>query len=499
MKMKKAIFILFVHMGGLLPAQELSIPKQMEEVFNYLESTSGFHGTVLVSKQGKVVCKKAFGKIRAGEETASTLRTAYDVGSAIKPFTALGVLILADEGKLKLDTRLSAIFPDFPHKDIRLKHLLTHTSGLPDYVHDPGFMAYMKKLQTETPGYKSSNLDLIRWYSLPGTQRLSMAGEKFRYCNGGYVILASVIEEVSGQLFYDFLRENIVEPAAMHDTRFYDQVKDYDPGLMAAGMEYSLDGKSLKEVVSRHVYSGAYGDGGLYSTVGDLHKFKEYLFSGALLSASLLKESFTPFLTEDGNVCPYGYGWIIRSKGYHDRPKTIKHGGSWEGFITAYAMEPTPDHTIIILTNFSFFPPSMGELEDAISQILSGKKPKLPRLPVRDTVARTLFSYDIGTAVKTYYKLKTECPERFFFDEHQLNLLGYLLSWEGRKEDAVAILELNASEYPDHWNVYDSLGDIYSEVNRIDDARESYKKALELNPGRESTLSKLNKLGGPAF
>jgi CubicO group peptidase (beta-lactamase class C family) len=280
----------------------------------------------------------------------------------------------------------------------------------------------------------------------------------------------------------------------MKNTKFYDQVSDYNQSLRAAGMEYSLDGKHLKTAGSRHVSSGTYGDGGLYSTAGDLHKFKEFLFSGKLLSDSLLEESLTPYVTNDGNVCPYGYGWIIRKDGYHNRPQTIKHGGSWEGFITAFAIEPAPDQTIIILTNFSFFPPSIGDLEDAVSHILSWKTPNLPRLPIRDTVARTLSNQDVASAINTYHNLKTQFPERFFFDEHQLNLLGYLLSWEGRKKDAAAILELNAREYPDHWNVYDSLGDIYSESDRIDEARRAYKKALELNPGRERTKTKLDNL-----
>lgn len=495
--MKKAISILLViQLGCTLHAQTENIPEQIEKVFNYLESTSGFHGTVLVSKQGEILFHKAYGQSQAGMDTKNSLRTAFDVGSAIKPFTALGILLLADAGKLSLNDPLSTFFQEFPHKDIQLKHLLTHTSGLPDYVHNHQFESYLGKLKTESPGYEPSNMDMVDWYCLPTTPKLSKPGEKFRYCNAGYVILASVIEKVSGQSFYGFLRKYILEAAGMKDTRFYDQIHDYEPALRASGMELSLDGKQLKNFGSRHISSGIYGDGGLYSTVGDLYKFKKFLLSGKLLSDSLLEESFTPFVTSDGSICPYGYGWIIRSEGYHQRPFTIKHGGSWEGFITACAFEPAPDHTIIILTNFSFFPPSIGDLEDVISHILSGKDPGLPRLPIRDTIARIIYSQDVESAVKTYYRLKNHYPERFFFDEHQLNLLGYMLSWEGKKEDAAAILELNAREYPDYWNVYDSLGDIYAELNRTDEARKSYRKALELNPGRKATKAKLDKLEG---
>lgn len=491
--MKKIVF-LFVILPLISFSQKTKTEK-IEALFDYVNNNYGFSGSILITHKNEIIFEKSYGFSNYDLKIENTSYKAFDVASSIKPLTALGILILYENNKLSLEDNLSNIFPGFPKVGIQIKHLLTHTSGLPDYTHNTEFSLYLDNVIKSDTSYEVSNIDLINYYTERNIKLSSIPGEKFSYCNAGYVILAAIIEKISGIPFYDFLRKEILYPASMSYSFLYDQMDSVNKEKIAIAYEKTMDGKGRKEVKSYHKKypgEGFKGDGGLYSTAIDLNKLLDALYNEKIISKETLKEATTGFKLKSGKKCPYGYGWIVRNDGYENRPFTIKHGGKWEGFLTAFACEPDNKNIIIILTNNSMFPPTIGDIEASISQILNNKKYDLPRFPIRDTIAHTILAEGIEEGIQLYKNLKRNSFNKFYFDMHQLNLLGYMLLWNNKKEEALEILKLNAEEYPDHWNSYDSLGDIYKEIGDFENAIIAYNKALVLNPERKQTKEKLN-------
>ena len=208
----------------------------------------------------------------------------------------------------------------------------------------------------------------------------------------------------------------------------------------------------------------------------------------------MVAEAITPYKLKSGGVGLYGLGWIIREEGYQGRSLTIKHGGRWEGFLNAFAYEPQNEISIIVLTNNSMYPPTIGELEKALSDALAGKELAMPRFPIIDSVSQTLYLKGVDSAIDLFQNLKSKSPTKYFIDENEMNYLALSLVWENRNEDAVKLLELNWQEFPDQPNNYDSIGDIYKELGNLERAKKAYLKALSLAPKRESTRKKLDSI-----
>jgi CubicO group peptidase (beta-lactamase class C family) len=291
--------------------------------------------SVMVIKDGKVLHRKAYGLANLEEPTPSTTRTNYRLASVTKQFTAMAILILAERKKLSLDDRLTDFFADFPAygRQITVRHLLQHTSGLTAYE------GLIPK-GTTRPLKDRDVLGLLKQQ-----EKTSFTpGSEFRYSNSGYALLALIVEAASRRSFADFLRRNIFEPLGMRRTVAYEAGISTVPHR-AYG--YSRRGDGF-ERTDQSLTSAVLGDGGVYSSVEDLSKWDEALGSNKLVRASTLDQAVTPGVLADGRRTEYGFGWFL---GSYRGVKSMGHGGSTIGFRTAIERFPERRLTVIILTN----------------------------------------------------------------------------------------------------------------------------------------------------
>ena len=298
--------------------------------------------SVMVIRGGKVLYQKAYGLADLEEKTPATTKTNYRLASVTKQFTAMAVMILAERKKLSYDSRLTDFFPDFPPygKQITVRHLLNHTSGL---------LAY-EELIPEGTKVPLKDKDVLRLLKQQDHTYFP-PGSKYRYSNSGYALLALIVEAASGTSFAEFLKQNIFDPLRMTGTVAYEQgistVRNRAYGYTQREKAFERTDQSLT--------SSVLGDGGIYSSVEDLYQWDQALYTAKLVSPETLKQAFTPGVLSDGQSTDYGFGWSINS---HRGLKTISHAGSTVGFRTAIERFPDQRFTVIVLINRNSANPS---------------------------------------------------------------------------------------------------------------------------------------------
>jgi len=232
-----------------------------------------------------------------------------------------------------------------------------------------------------------------------------------------------------------------------------------------------------------------YAAGSLYSTVEDLYKWDQALYTDKLVPNDLKQKLFTP------NLEKYGYGWDIRTIPA-DEPGAgqtmISHGGGINGFNTL-EQRLVGDHDFIVIFN-NTPGANLGEMAKGIRAILYGKEPATPKRSLVPDLGETVVNRGTDAAVVQYRELKRTNPNGYNFDERALNQLGYMLLEKGRNADAIAILKLNVEEYPKSGNVYDSLAEAYAKDGQKQQAIANYRKSLELDPENQNAANKLKEL-----
>ncbi len=308
-----------------------------------------FMGSVLAAKGGKILLKKGYGFANVELEVPNTPQTKFRLGSITKQFTATAILQLAAQGKLSVEDHVSEYIENSPEawKDITIHHLLTHTSGIPNFTSFPDYET--RQRETVTP------LELVARFK---DKPLDFApGSKYSYSNSGYEVLGVIIEKVSGEKYETYLKKHIFDPLDMNDTGY-----DHDTEIIkhrAAGYEQSKDGKLRNaDYIDMSI---PYSAGSLYSTVEDLYRWDRALYTDKVLGAEWRKKMFTPFLNN------YGYGWIVRGSG---ADQTISHSGGVNGFRTQIMRVPSEDACVIVLTNG----PGITPMTKALQEAVFGKK-----------------------------------------------------------------------------------------------------------------------------
>ena len=307
----------------------------VDSVFADYAKPDGSGAAVLVAVDGRVLVNKGYGLADVAARTPVTTRTNFRLASVTKQFTAAATMLLVKDGKVRLDETLADIFPGFPAygRSITVKHLLTHTSGLVDYE---DFVPDSQAAQVHDADA------LARMMSLDST--LFAPGTKFRYSNTGFAILAGIVARRSGKPFASFLRDRIFVPLGMHRTVAFEQG--------ASTVAFRAYGHSMVNGAwvrtDQSNTSAVLGDGGIYTSVDELYRWDQALYTDELLPQATLREAMTDHSLSDGTKSGYGYGWYTDS--YRGLPR-VWHTGSTRGFRNMIMRFPSLHAVIIALTN----------------------------------------------------------------------------------------------------------------------------------------------------
>lgn len=333
-----------------------------------------FMGTVLVAQDGKIVLDKGYGFANLEWEVPNTPTTKFRLGSITKQFTAASILLLEERGKLKIDDPVKKYMPDAPAAwdKITIFHLLTHTSGIPNFTSFPDYeptQAIPTTPEKLVERFRDKPLEFE-----PGT--------KWNYSNSGYVLLGYLLEKISGQSYSDFVQHNILTPLGMKDSGY-----DSNSAIIAhraAGYAPGKNGSANAGFVDMSIPFSA---GALYSTTEDLLRWEQGLFGGKVLKAESLARMTTPFKDD------YAFGLAVHlsSNGH----KVIEHGGGIEGFNTQLSYYPDDKLVVAVLANLNG--PLASQIAANLAKLAHGERVVLSTERKEITVSPEILKQYVGT------------------------------------------------------------------------------------------------------
>lgn len=307
------------------------VVSKIDKYFDYRRKIGRFNGVVLFA-DGNTVFQKAYGFANFRKKDSLTTNTSFQLASVSKTVTGTAILMLKDEGKLSLSDSVQNFLPNFPYKGITIEQLLSHRSGLGNYVYwTEKYWLDQDSLMTNDDVQKMMNEHKPAIYYSPD--------RKYNYNNTNFELLASIVEKVSGVSFEDYLKQNIFSPLKMENSFLFTR-SNIEEHESATGY------KNKRRPYSYFFLDGVHGDKGLYSTVGDLYKFDRALRKGYLLSDSTKTDAYTN--RSKYYRKPYGLGWRINT---YKGNQIIYHHGWWRGFKTYFIRNIEDDKTIIVLSN----------------------------------------------------------------------------------------------------------------------------------------------------
>jgi len=342
------IFISFSSCNQNVSSSTCSQANKYSEFISCMKSKGLSTGNILVYEKGEIVFQSSNGLRTIDPIDSLTLNSQFRLASVSKQFTSVAVMKLKQEGKLDYNQKVSSILNDFPHDNITIKHLLQHTSGIADYIK---IISQNYVPQNSTKRDILGNNEILDIFYNSNPKLKFQPGEKYEYSNTGYLVLASIVEEVSKQHFREFLKENIFDPLNMNNTLLYSYKEGYDSDIPNRVFGYSLnEEKDGYELNDYHVVNDVRGDGGIYSTINDLFKWNMALLDYKVVPKKLLDEAWRVGTLNNGEDFGYGYGWVI---GERTKPKSVFHSGGWVGFVTYLYNEIDTKSGYVILTNDS--------------------------------------------------------------------------------------------------------------------------------------------------
>ncbi|MGB3340449.1 MAG: serine hydrolase [bacterium] len=459
-------------------ARALNEKEVIERTTAFLEelnSQEKFSGAVLIAKDGLPILKRAYGYANRSFDVPNQIDTKFNLGSMNKMFTGVAILQLVEKNKLALDGKIIDYIPNYPNEDVANKvtihQLLTHTSGLGNYWTDE-FMRSSKDLYREIEDY------LPLFVNDP---LLFEPGGQFSYSNSGFMVLGYIIEKVTGQSYFDYVRENIYKPAGMLNTDAYEN--DYVVPNRAVGytMMYARPGE-IKSNLFLHVVKGGPAGGG-YSTVEDL-----LMFSNDLMDHKLLSKFYTD-LAISGKVqtnphIMYCYGFRDRTENGHH---IIGHTGGFPGISGYLGIFADLGYTVAILSNVDN---GHAEVTLFIEELLVGETQRTKDKRLTDMVLDEAVKNGYSAAVEIYEKNKILGT----IGERTINSRGYGLLGQGKVKEAINVFRLNVYLNANSANAYDSLGEAYLAAGNVALAIKNYKKSLELDPNNSNAVEKLKQL-----
>jgi CubicO group peptidase (beta-lactamase class C family) len=451
------------------------IDKLVQKYVDY----KAFNGAVLVAENGKVIFKKGYGYANFEWNISNTTDTKFRLGSMTKQFTSMLIMQLVQEGKIRLDEKVSEILPGYPKEQgnkITVHNLLTHTSGIPNYTNFPNFGTEVVR----NPFSPEKLVELFEEMPLEFDP-----GSKFSYSNSGYILLGYIIEKVTGEPYEKVLHEKIFNLIGMENSGY-----DHSSKIISK-RAYGYD--MLVNIVRNISYidmSVPYSAGALYSTVEDLYKWDQALYTDKLLPKENIKKIFGKYIPALGSY--YGYGWFVTKmeKVKKDSVNVVMHGGSVNGFNTLIERFVDDKNLIVLLNNTGGT--NLQAIAGDIKKILYNEEYELPEDPEIIKFGKIISEKGADGALKYFDNLSKADAKKL--SESDINNIGYSLLADDKTKDAIKIFKLNIKLY-NTANSYDSYAEALMKDGQKEASIGNYKKSLELNPANSNAIEKLKNLG----
>lgn len=487
-------------------------PPAIKKYFDKVDSIGDFHGNILLSSGGRIILQRSYGLADIRRKKPNAAGTHFNLASVSKIFTATAILQLKEKNLLELDKPVSLYLPGFPYRNISIRHLLTHTSGLPD-------LELFENIVKEFPDTIVHNVDIIPELKKWNKGLYFEPGEKFSYNNNGYSILAMVVEKITRQPFNKYLQQNIFTPAGMFSTYIHGMgnrtVKDDTSYVVFHTRLHPLYDSAYTSIDSVPGYkythvniSGTVGAGNIITTTADMQLFDAAFFSGKLLRASSMKEAFIPARLNNGKQIlrpmdtMQGEGQMYQGLGWElfDQPLTgfsVGHGGYKFGLATFYCHHIFSNTAVVAYSNApggdygGMVTSAMLLMQQYPALLLSGKK----SLVAAYGTALVSAGADEAASILMFHRKDST---RYYLSEWEMNELGYNLFYQsafaGHRELAVECFKVATMLFPESFNPYDSYGQLLAETGKKAAAIRMYQMSLLLNAQNDDGRKALERL-----
>lgn len=461
--LKQGLIFIFLTIARTSPAQ---LSQKFDSLFIAFNKEGLFEGAVLIADDTGVVYQKAFGIANHEHKIPNSLNTVYGIGSISKSFTAMVVLQLVQQGKLDIDALINTYLPEY-RKDVgnkvTIRHLLTHSSGIPSYTALPNVWEDSMQL-SYTSSYILKNF---------GSRDLEFApGTNYKYGNTGYFILAMIIERVTGKHLAEVLKDNIFTPLNMFRSGIYDNKK---PVENKANGYYRLGNQYINEPYIHNL--NTFGASGVHSTVYDLYLWDKALYTQQLLSGENMRLYTSSHCKIEPNYA-YGFGWEFTRTGIgvNDTIATMEHSGAIRAFRANIFRIPAEKKCVILLSNCAN--QSAYELFENSMKIFRGVNWVSPKSLIADTLYSVMQKKSISDATLVYKNLEKTDSISFDLSSGSLELLGERLMLLKNYEAATAIFQLAVNENPNYTYGYYYLGRAFEKWGKISQALKAYETAV---------------------
>ncbi len=429
---------------------------------------------------GKIVWLGAKGFADIENNVQVSDKSVYRIASISKVITAVSIMQLVEQGKLKLDDDVRKYIPYFPPKrwKFTIRQLLSHTAGIRNYKSTGEF---------ESKEYFQSTKEAINYLAMDSLE--FEPGTKYLYTTLSYNLVAAIIENVSGISFPEYLKKNIFTPADMHST-YPDFQRDIIP--------FRVKGYDRNKY--RQVQNAALADlsikipgGGLLSNVEDLLKFSDSLLKGKLIKPSSLDSMLVPTKLKDGKTVNYGLGFSFNVD--ESGRKFISHSGTGTGFTSTLLIYPQEKIAAVHLINIR--DRNLGEPAFDLASIYMGKETIKPKKSLADFLFNITINYGIDSSLHAYHKIKSDSLNNFDSANETLLGFGYDLINISKFYEAIKFFKIFTSEYPDYADAFVGLADAYYKDGNKGLALKYFRQAVKLQPINKYANEMIKKLGGP--
>ncbi|MGB8193794.1 MAG: serine hydrolase domain-containing protein [Chitinophagaceae bacterium] len=474
--------------------------------FYSIQYRNQLNGTILLAENGTEVYRQSFGLADFRRNIPNSASTPFNLASISKVITATAILQLMEKGKLTLQDPFVQYFPSFPYPAITIRHLLTHTSGLPD-------LELYESIVKKYPDSIITNNSIIPALQSWQKPLAFEPGDKWRYCNTNFDLLALLVEKISRMPFSAYLDKYIFKPAGMKSS-FVNTHPAKPKGAIAYVRPnwYTMDYVPA-DSIERFRYinynlGGLVGSTNIITTVSDMLLFDQAVFNTKLLKKTTLQLAFTPVKLNDGSTFyeasmdtmlgegkgSYGLGWdIFEQPGFGI---SVGHGGFNYGLATFYFHRLNPQQTIISFDNTAS--PAFGKSVTSALYLLNGKKGI--ESSGRQSLARVYGAalkekgIDAAATVFNHYRFDSL---HYYISEREINWLGYDLmraGFDGHLQIALEVFKINTLLFPASFNAFDSYGEALAKAGKNTEAVMMYSRSLHLNPENKKGAEALQEI-----